>query len=106
MNLYIRKEGLLKRATVPVFVVKDLLLNGIREEDVQVVFRRAVADGVVRPYDLGLFLIDTDRKSLISAQMAFALDDLNGAREKIREWKYVELEHETATQELILKSLQ
>ncbi len=105
MNLYIKKEGVLKRATVPVFVVKDLLLKGLKEEELQTVFRRAAADENIVPYDLGVFLIDADKKALVSAQLAFALDDLNGAKEKISGWKYVELESE-ATPETILTSLQ
>ena len=32
MNLYIKKEGVLKRATAPVFMVKELLLKGLNEE--------------------------------------------------------------------------
>lgn len=105
MNLYIRKEGMLKRATVPVFVVKDLLLKGLKEEELQTVFKRAVADENIVPYDLGVFFIDADKKALVSAQLAFALDDLNGAKEKVSGWKYVELEPEAAP-ELILTSLQ
>lgn len=104
MNLYIKKEGVLKKATVPVFVVKDLLLRGIKEEELQAVFKRAATEENVMPYDLGIFLIDTDKKALVSAQLAFALDDLNGAKEKISGWKYIELEPE-ATQETILSTL-
>lgn len=104
MNLYIKKEGVLKRATVPVFVVKDMLLHGLKEEELQTIFKRAVSEENVVPYDLGVFLIDADKKALVSAQLAFALEDLNGAKEKISDWKYVELEAE-ATQETILSTL-
>ena len=105
MNLYIKKEGVLKKIKVPVFVVKELLLHGMKEEELQTVFRRAVADENIVPHDLGVFLIDADKRAVVSAQLAFALDDLNGAKEKISDWKYVELEPE-ATPEIILTSLQ
>lgn len=104
MNLYIKKEGVLKRATVPVFVVKELLLKGLKEEELEIVFKRAVADDSIKPYDLGVLFIDSDRKAIVSAQFAFALDDLNGTKEKISGWKYVELEPE-ATRETILSTL-
>lgn len=104
MNLYIKKEGTLKRATVPVFVVKDLLQKGLKEDELQTVFKRAVEDENVVPYDLGVFLIDTDKRAIVSAQLAFALEDINGAKEKVSGWKYVELEPE-ATQETILSTL-
>ncbi|MBI2143842.1 hypothetical protein HYU17_01665 [Candidatus Woesearchaeota archaeon] len=105
MNLYIKKDGVLKRATVPVFAVKDLLFKGLKEEELQTIFGRAVEEENVVPYDLGVFFIDSDKKAIVSAQMAFSLDDLSGASQKISGWKYVELEAEAAP-ELILTSLQ
>ena len=108
MNLYIKKEGVLKRATVPVFVPKGLLLRSLNEEELQTIFKRAVVDNNIVPYDLGVFVIDADKKAIVSAQMAFALEDLEGAVNKklVQGWKYVELEPEAATPELISSSLQ
>lgn len=108
MNLYIKKEGVLRRATVPVFVPKGLLLRSLNEEELQTIFRRAVADDNIVPYDLGVFVIDADKKAIVSAQMAFALEDLeNAVNKKLTQgWKYVELEAEAATPQLILETLQ
>ena len=105
MNLYIRKGGVLKKTTVPVFMVKDLLLKGLKEEELHTVFKRAVAAENVMPYDLGVFLVDADAKAIVSSQLAFALDDLELARERIEGWRYVELEPEAAP-EIILQNLQ
>ena len=108
MNLYIRKEGVLKRVTVPVFMVKELLLKGLNEEALQLIFKRAIKDENVTSYDLGVFLVDTDKKAVVSAQLAFAIDDLpTHVKENLeKSWKYIELESETATQDIILQNLQ
>ena len=42
MNLYIKKEGVLKRATVNDFVPKGLLLRNLNGEELRTLFKRAV----------------------------------------------------------------
>lgn len=108
MNLYIKKDGVLKKATVPVFVVKDLLLHGLKEDEINTAFRRAVKESLIEPYDLGLFYIDADAKAAVSAQSEFTLEHLEKAVNKklTRGWKYVELEAATATPDVISASLQ
>ncbi len=108
MNLYIKKDGVLKKATVNDFVPKGLLLRSLNEEELQTIFKRAVNENVIEPYDLGLFYIDVDRKSIISAQSEFTLQQLEKAvgKKLTKGWKYDELEPKTATTEAISASLQ
>src|SRR3990167_71904 len=93
MNLYIKKEGVLKRATVNDFVPKGLLLRSLNWEELQVMFKRAVKEDVIEPYDLGLFYIDVDKKAVVSAQSEFKLEELEKAvgKKLTKGWKYVEL---------------
>ena len=107
MNLYIKKEGVLKRATVNDFVPKGLLLRSLNGEELQTLFKRAVKEDLIEPYDLGLFYIDVDRKSIVSAQSEFTLQELEKAvgKKLTKGWKYAELQSQTATPELILSSV-
>ncbi|MBS3132604.1 hypothetical protein J4470_00545 [Candidatus Woesearchaeota archaeon] len=93
INLYIRKEGVIKRATVPVFMAKDLLFSGLNEEQLRIVFNRAVEDSKIASYDSGLLIIDSDKKTVISSQNAFTFNDLTRkAKTKINNgWKYEEI---------------
>lgn len=104
LNVYIKREGVLKKATVQSFVAKGLLLRKMNEEELQTLFRRAVREDVVEPYDLGLFYIDTDNKSIVSAQSNFTLQELEKAvgKKLTKGWKYAEMEPEEITPEIIL----
>src|SRR3989338_8083866 len=104
MNLYIKKDGVLKKATVNDFVTKGLLLRRLNEEELQTIFKRAVKENVIEPYDLGLFYIDVDKKSIISAQSEFTLQELEKAvgKKLTKGWKYAEIEPKAITPELIL----
>ncbi len=107
MNLYIKKEGVLKRATVNDFVPKGLLLRSLNENELQTMFKRAVKEDVIEPYDLGLFYIDADKKAIVSAQSEFTLEELEKAvgKKLTKGWRYVEVKPETITSELILSSV-
>lgn len=108
MNLYIKKEGVLKRATVNDFVPKGLLLRGLNEEELHTTFRRAVKEDIVEPYDLGLFYIDVDKKAIVSAQSEFTLRELEKAvgKKLTKGWKYAEMQPQAVTPEIISGSLQ
>ncbi len=105
INLYIKKEGILKRATVPAFAVKGLLLRSLNEDELQTAFKRAVKEDVVEPYDLGIFYLDIDKKAVVSAQSDFRLEELEKAvgKKLTKGWKYAEFEPKAITPELILK---
>lgn len=107
MNLYIKKEGVLKRATVNDFVPKGLLLRKLNEDELQTLFKRAVKEDVIEPYDLGLFYIDIDKKAIVSAQSEFTLQELEKAvgKKLTKGWKYAEMEAQAVTPELILKGV-
>ena len=79
INLYIRMGGVLKRATVNDFVLKGLLPRSLKEGELQTISKRAVKEDIIEPYDLGLFYIDIDRKSIVSAQSDFTLQELEKA---------------------------
>lgn len=108
MNLYIKKEGVLKRATVNDFVPKGLLLRKLNEDELQTLFKRAVKEDIIEPYDLGLFFIDVDKKAIVSAQSEFTLQELEKAVNKklTRGWKYAELEPKAVASEVISATLQ
>src|SRR3989338_147514 len=106
MNLYIKKEGVLKRATVNDFVPKGLLLRSLKEGELLTLFKRAVKEDIIEPYDLGLFYIDVDKRAVVSAQSEFKLEELEKAvgKKLIKGWKYAELQPEAVTKELILNN--
>ncbi len=108
MNLYIKKEGVLKRATVNDFVPKGLLLRSLNEDELQTLFKRAVKEDLIEPYDLGLFYIDVDRKAIVSAQSEFTLQELEKAvgKKLTKGWKYAEVNSEKITPEIISATLQ
>ena len=108
INLYIKKEGVLKRATVNDFVPKGLLLRSLKEEELQTIFKRAVKEDILEPYDLGMFYIDIDLKSIVSAQSEFTLQELEKAvgKKLTKGWKYTELQPQAITEEIISKTLQ
>ncbi len=108
MNIYIKKEGVLKRATVNDFVPKGLLLRNLKEEELQTIFKRAVKENVIEPYDMGLLYIDIDRKSIVSAQSDFTIQELEKAvgKKLTKGWKYAELQPQAITEEIISKTLQ
>ena len=103
INLYIKKEGVIKRATVPIFMAKDLLFSGLNEEQLIIMFNRAVEDSKIASYDSGIMIIDSDKKTIMSSQNAFTFNDLTKkAKTKINNgWKY----EEVANLEPILASL-
>ena len=107
LNLYIKKEGVLKRATVNDFVPKGLLLRSLNEDELLTLFKRAVKEDVIEPYDLGLFYIDTDKKAIVSAQSEFTLQELEKAvgKKLAKGWKCVEVQPGEVTPELILSNL-
>ena len=108
MNLYIKKQGVLKRSTVNDFVPKGLLLRSINAEELQTIFKRAVMEDIIEPYDMGLFYIDVDKKAIVSAQSEFKLEELEKAvgKKLTKGWKYAELQPEAITKEIISKTLQ
>ncbi len=108
INLYIKKEGVLKRATVPIFVAKGLLLRSLNKDELETHFKRAVKEDVIEPYDLGLFYIDTDKKAVVSAQSDFTIKDRQKAVSKklTKGWRYAEVQPQTLTPEIISSSLQ
>lgn len=107
MNLYIKKDGVLKRATVNDFVPKGLLLRSLNGEELQTIFKRAVKENAIEPYDLGLFYIDADKKSIVSAQSEFKLEELEKAvgKKLTKGWKYDEMQPQIVTQELISRRI-
>lgn len=108
MNLYIKKEGVLKRATISEVMVKDLLFKGLKNDELERVFKRSVKESLIEPYDSGLFLIDADSKAITSAQTAFELESLGEAvkRRISKGWKYSDVKHDTAPAQLISVSPQ
>jgi hypothetical protein len=106
INLYIKKEGVLKRATVPIFVAKGLLHRSLNEDELETLFKRAVKEDRIEPYDHGLFYIDTDKKAVVSAQSDFTIKGLEKAVSKklTTGWRCAEMQPEKATAELILTS--
>src|SRR3989338_7142712 len=107
INLYIKKEGVLKRATVNDFVPKGLLLRSLNEDELQTLFKRAVKEDLIEPYDLGLFYIDIDKKAIVSAQSEFVIKDLEKAvgKKLTKGWRCVEMLPQTLTPEIISSSL-
>lgn len=107
LNLYIKKDGVLKRATVNDFVPKGLLLRSMKEDELQTLFKRAVKEDLIEPYDLGLFYIDVDKKAIVSAQSEFTLQELEKAvgKKLTKGWKYAEMGPKAATPELILNNI-
>ena len=108
MNSYIKKEGVLKRSTVNDFVPKGLLLRSINAEELQTIFKRAVMEDIIEPYDMGLFYIDVDKKAIVSAQSEVKLEELEKAvgKKLTRGWKYAELEPKAVTADSISANLQ
>ena len=76
-------------------------------EELQTIFKRAVMEDIVEPYDVGLFYIDVDKKAIVSAQSEFKLEELEKSvgKKLTKGWKYAELQPETITKEIISKTL-
>lgn len=108
VNLYIKKDGTVKRYTAHDFMIKGILLHGMDETEIETFFKRAVKEDLIEPYDSGLFYIDVDKRAIVSAQSDFTLQELEKAvgKKLTKGWKYAELQPEAVTPQLILASLQ
>ena len=108
INLYIKKEGVLKKATVPILVAKGFVFRSLNKDELETAFKRAVKEDVIEPYDLGLFYIDVDKKAIVSAQSEFVIKDLEKAvgKKLTKGWRCVEMLPQTLTPEIISSSLQ
>ena len=90
INLYIRQKGVTKGASVPTYLVLDLLNHRFSGEELELIRKRAKEASEVEPYDLGLVIVDFDTKTIMSAQRAFSVEDIDDREELLKEWKFVE----------------